>query len=187
MKKPTTYETHEISVSPKRRVHCAIKGKTPLLMNIFKDGNNGKRDITPEQACEESIYRFKNEIVQPGVHIEKAMEKMAANVTWEGHGKKTYKDLVKAFVTVDPPFIKHKNPEWEVYSCPVVIKATKGRIMRHRPMFTDWELEFDLIVKNPELKMKHLEGILRAAGEFNGLGDNRPKFGQFEVTKFEEA
>lgn len=182
-KQMQTYETETVEVAKVRRVHCVIRGTAPLLMNVFKEGKEVKKDITPEEACKESLYLFKGEIVEPATHIEKAMEKMATGFKWEN--KKTYKDLVRAFVTVEPLFIPHKKPKWEVFSTPVVIKATKGRIMRHRPMFPDWELEFDIVVKNPELKLSVLEAMLRAAGEFNGIGDYRPKFGLFMVVKFE--
>jgi len=178
-------EQNVTKVAETRKISCSIKGTAPLLMSVFNPNLERQRDITPEQDCNERLYLYNGEIVQPAIHLEKAMEKMAGEVKIPGAGKKSYRDLVKAFVSVEPVFIEHKIPKWVVYSVPVVIKATKGRIMRHRPMFPKWELSFEIVVRNTKIELSKLEDILRRAGEFNGLGDYRPKFGRFEVTKFE--
>jgi hypothetical protein len=74
-------------------------------------------------------------------------------------------------------------PTWQVDIRPVVIQ--RSRILRARPRFDEWELEFEVINKEPTMiPQERLELILKDAGKHYGLGDFRPEFGLFEVEKF---
>ncbi len=66
---------------------------------------------------------------------------------------------------------------------PVVIN--RNRIMRTRPIFHEWELKFTLLVDEKQLSESATRDILQAAGEQIGLSDNRPRFGRFDVVRFE--
>lgn len=58
------------------------------------------------------------------------------------------------------------------------VRIQKNRIMRTRPIFHEWSLEFDLLFDDQQLNEKDVIGIVMVAGE-NGLCDWRPKFGRF--------
>lgn len=177
-------DSTEFIVENVRKVNVTVRGTRPLLMNRYI-GNLERIDKTPEAEAKEKLYLQDGKLVQPAEHFEKAMERVASGVKIPGEGKKTYKDWIKAFVTVEPMFIVHKNQHWEIDTRAIKNPATKGRNPRHRPMLNNWELSFQLLIKNPRLELAKVEKILRLAGEFNGIGDYRPKFGLFEVTKFE--
>lgn len=175
-----------------RVFHVGVKGVAPLLQHRYADEKQddspkqvaGKRDYSKE--AELALYKSpEGEIYQPSSHIEGAMLKAAANFQIGGRGKKTYKDLFKSAVIVAPFAIPHKNPKWEVDRRPVIVN--RGRIMRERPMFTEWELEFDVQVMDEQIPNSVVNAILTFAGQYVGIGDYRPKFGRFIVTKFEEA
>jgi hypothetical protein len=63
------------------------------------------------------------------------------------------------------------------------VKVQKNRVLRTRPMFPVWQLEFT-VTYSPEVVTKaQLDDALDIAGNLVGLGDWRPKFGRFEVVK----
>ena len=80
--------------------------------------------------------------------------------------------------------IRHKQP-WKVDTRPVVIPATKGRILAHRPMFDDWELVFLVKLDIKMINEKLFREIVDAAGSRIGLGGFRPArkgpYGRFHV------
>ena len=107
-----------------------------------------------------------------------------AAVQFKFKGKKTYKDFVESGVFVEPEYIIHKKQKWEVDKR--MVRIGTARIMRIRPIFNEWELEFKLQVINPDLDIKVLNDILIYAGKFIGIGDYRPKYGRFMVSEFKE-
>lgn len=65
-----------------------------------------------------------------------------------------------------------------------------SRLMRTRPIFQEWALEFSLIFSDEILSLDDVLMIVDRAGKFIGLGDYRPDkggpFGTFEVKKYKE-
>jgi hypothetical protein len=80
--------------------------------------------------------------------------------------------------------------EWEIDSRPVVIPSTQGRILRHRPKFKEWSMEFSLEVNADLITETLIRDVVKSAGDLVGIGDFRPAckgpFGRFEVVKWEE-
>jgi len=56
----------------------------------------------------------------------------------------------------------------------------------YRPLFKEWVANFKLMVLDDTLPLEMLREILERAGTTIGIGDYRPKYGLFEVMKFEE-
>jgi len=85
--------------------------------------------------------------------------------------------------------IKHKQP-WKVDTRAVVIPATKGRILAHRPMFDDWELTFIAELDTSIIGEKLFREIVDAAGKRIGIGAFRPAkkgpYGRFVVKNWQE-
>lgn len=75
---------------------------------------------------------------------------------------------------------------FEVDSRPVVIPATKGRIMRHRPRFDSWRMKFQLELDDSLVPSDVCQQLLEEGGRQNGLGDFRPMFGRFRVFSWSE-
>lgn len=165
-------------------INVAIEGIAPLLQHRFFESIGGKPDPNKTDIELAEPYLYKDEdgkIYQPCEHIEGAMQKAAVNFKFKG--KKTYKDFIKSGLFVKPYTIVHKLQKWVVDKRPVVIQRSK--IMRIRPRFDKWALEFQFEINNAELSYKTLNEILIYSGRYVGIGDYRPKFGRFIVTRYE--
>lgn len=74
----------------------------------------------------------------------------------------------------------HTSGDYTDIRC-VVNPSTGARVMRCRPIFPKWALEFSLIF-NPEiLSRKEVIGFVERAGNINGLCDGKPLFGRCNV------
>jgi len=87
----------------------------------------------------------------------------------------------KPIKTLDDPRIKIdvrtvKNP------------STKGRNVRYRAKFDEWESKFRFMVTTDDyLRTDLLKEIVSYAGNFVGVDDYRPRFGRFDVVSLKEA
>ena len=168
--------------------HVKVIGTKPLLQNRFVVKDKGlskkKKVYDATEECEEALIKDeKGVICQPATHFESSMIKAATNYTLQG--KKTYKDAFKGGIRVTPELIPHKIQEWTIYSTPVVIQ--RARVMKHRPRFDKWELEFDIECIDERISPAVIKQILEDSGKFNCVGDYRPKFGSFDVVSFEKT
>ena len=171
------------------KIDVSVKGTSPLLQHRFPEEDNPEHKSTRKKLvhnaqddAEKALYRSPDGIVhQPATHLEMTMVKAATAFKMES--KKTFKDAFKGGVFVEPDTIPHKIQKWEVDKRPVVIQ--KARIMRARPRFDKWELDFTITVTDDRISSNILKEILDYAGLYVGIGDFRPRFGRFMVTKFE--
>jgi hypothetical protein len=176
---------------------AVITGVTPLLQNkIDKDvfetdvskKTAGAKHDSPE-ACPKKLYLGSNNktVCQPAEMVMRALCRAATAFTVPGAGKKTYADLVAGAVIITPFMIPHKNQKWVVDERTTVIKATRGRVLRFRPRFDEWSLEFTVSVGDPRINETVLKQIFEEAGKFCGIGDGRKiGMGRFKLTIFAE-
>lgn len=186
-------------------VDVKVKGTAVLLQHRFpmqdyatmgKGGHQqtGAKDYRDEWKL--SLYVDKNgDIFHPSTHFEQALVKAAAQFKIQGKRGKTYKDLVSASVFVTPEEIPFgiKNPDELDTDAdkplyldlrPAVVQ--RARITRIRPAFkAGWELEFQIEVIDDQMPVEMLHEILNYAGKAIGVGDYRPRFGRFQVVRFE--
>ena len=144
----------------------SIKGASPLMMNRFIDSSENKqvkKEYDSKQEAEKRLYISPDgEIYQPAEHIERAMQK--ASVNFKYSGRKTYVDFLKSSVFIRPDYIPHKHQKWEIDKRPVNVQRNK--IMRSRPLFKKWELEFEIQVINDNISESTLHDILQYARQF---------------------
>ena len=186
-------------------IDVSVKGTAPLLQHRFpmpnlKDMSKGSKKVTgsPDYTEEWKEYFYSNgdgEIYQPATHFEGALIKAAVNYKITGKRGKTYKDLFKAAVFVSPEMIPHgmkvpdeldEDADKPLYLDlrPVVIQ--RARVVRIRPAFSPgWELEFEIECLDDQINDDLLLEVLSHAGKTVGIGDYRPRFGRFNVVKFE--
>ncbi len=169
------------------KIDCIIRGTRPLLMNAFSTeaesgpSRKGRVYDDMDEAKKRLYLSGDGDICQPATHIEACMVKSAADFKFTG--RKTYKDVIKSGVFVDPLFIPHAKTEWVVDRQSVVVQ--RSRILRCRPRFDEWELAFRIILRDERLQPLVVKDILVCAGRFAGIGDHRPRYGLFEVLSFE--
>lgn len=156
-----------------------------MLFNRFPEEDSGgrqkRRVLSKEEQAERSLYKRRNgELYQPADHILGALTKAAVNFRLEG--KKTFKDVIRASVFVEPEKILHGTKKYEVDWRPVVIN--RSRVMKGRGRLDKWSLEFSLTCIDGRVTEETMKDILTYAGAFCGIGDFRPRFGRFIIEKW---
>jgi len=171
-----------------------LKGVTPLLQNRFAGGEpdsppKKKTATTKENDVEDTLYQLPNgEVYQPAESIRQGL--IEAGKAFK-KGKSNLSRTFASFCMVSPEAILLKE-KWVVDRRAVVIPSTKGRVMRNRAKFEEWNLKFQVkILDNDEITMKTLNDALDYTGHFIGIGDYRPQkkgmYGRFIVTSIKES
>jgi len=179
------------------QIRVRVEGLRPLLMHSpaameVKPERKGVQ-IDPRKEAEAGLYRDENgRICVPAICVLAAMREAAKEYKVPGRGKKSFRDYVFSGLRITPEMIplqvpNGQDPEnaWKVDLRPVVVQ--KSRIMRARPKFDEWALEFEVEILDPIIRPANVKEFLEAAGKYIGLCDFRPLFGLFKVTKFEVA
>jgi len=166
-----------------------IKGISPLLMHSFPMVPiEAIEKKTPEEQAELAAYRDpqSRELFIPGIAIQRAM--IAGATFSKGKGRATLQKPVAACVLVEPQQALLGTKTYEIDSRPVVVPATKGRVLRHRPRLDCWSVKFDVVWDDTLLKESEVKRVLDDTGSRIGLLDFRPErkgpFGRFIVTHF---
>ena len=170
-----------------------IKGIAPLLFNRFPEEDNsenkskGKKAIlSKDDQVEKSLYKLEDgTLYHPSEHLVGAMIKAATSFKMEG--KKSFKDVVKAGIFIEPLKIPYLLQKYVADWRSVVIPSTRGRVMKGRARMDEWELQFQLICLDLRATAQDIEEILKYAGSYVGIGDYRPRYGRFEVIEFSEV
>ena len=179
-----------------KKYKVKIKGISPLLMNKPEEYGfdeqwiEKKASTNWEKDALKKLYIDADErIYTPSNHVEMALIEAGKKVKVKGQGKATYSKLFGSMVTIEEFELIHLKQKYEIFKMLVVIPSTKGRVMRYRPMFKDWEFEFHINFED-EIPAEAIKECLEIAGKYVGIGDWRPKkkgkFGKFQVVKFEE-
>ena len=184
-------------------ISMAIEGVTPLICRRFTDeaamnATNGTRSSvvgsqrTPQDEAETGLYKANDGTpVIPAVNLMRCMID-AGKFFKNGKSKVTTQkeSLIPACVSIHEillPIIHEQA--WKVDTRPIRIPATGGRVLRHRPMFDDWRLEFTVDLDTSVVSPQLFREIVDTAGKRVGLGDFRPgtkgPYGRFTVVKWE--
>lgn len=176
-----------------KNVSVKVKGLSSLLMHSYPmvpiDGLEKK---PPEEQAALCLYRLNGNdgpIYFPGSSLQRAL--VAAGAFSKGKGRASLAKTVAASVFVTPEAITMEPQKYAVDSRPVVVPATRGRVVRHRPRFDAWTLKFEIQYDDMMLKESELRRIVDDAGQKCGIGDFRPAckgpFGRFMVTEWKAA
>lgn len=174
-----------------KSVTIEITGSSPLLMHRYPLVEiEGLNKMTPEQQAEHAAYRDEKtkELFVPGVNLQQSLVEAAAYS--KGKGRASLQKIAAACLFVSETQIALGQKEFAIDSRPVVIAATRGRIVRHRPRIDAWKFSFTLEYDEVLLSAKQVRGIVDDAGRRVGLLDFRPAkkgpFGRFVVTSWQE-
>ena len=180
-----------------------IEGVSPLLMHRFgaeaqAKVQAGTSSVTErdnvEVAAEAAAYRLPSEngkkgnLYIPAVAILRAIGGAASG---EKVGRKSAAPFVAAGMFINTAAIDLGTSEYVIDSQPVVVPATRGRVIRHRPRLDKWAAAFTLDVDESLFANKEfVNRLLVLAGQRIGLLDFRPQkrgpYGRFIVTRFDE-
>lgn len=180
-------------------INVQISGITPLLMNRFTEENEikvssgvskvavGDKGTPREQAQKKAYADSDGNLYIPGPNIFACLIQ-AGKYHKNGKSKvtTTKNSLVPAGMAVSEIVCGLDTKEFEVDSRSVVIPATGGRIMAHRPRLDEWKLSFTLEVDEEMFSPEFVRLLVDDAGRKVGLGDFRPDrkgpFGKFVVS-----
>jgi len=169
--------------------YVKIIGTKPLLIHAptgLGDKPRLRRGEHLEPKVEAESYLYKDpegKIVIPSVNVKACIREAGRNYRISGR-KTTFASMVKAGIEIKPfPYIPLIHNGWVVDIRPVVVQ--RNRILRARPRFDNWALEFQIVNNDPTIiHMDTLKRILEDAGKYYGLGDFRPEYGTFRVEEF---
>jgi len=181
-------------------VNVKIQGIVPLLQHRYRFADeleesakkrSGKKDYSEEWKTS-LYYDDAIGIYQPSSHIEGALIKAATSFLIPGRGKKSYKDLFKSAVFVSPEYIPHGlkgspdqlKAEQKLQIDRRLVRVNNSGVERLRPMLKNWSLEFCIDIQDDQISVDTVKQILEHAGRYIGIGDYRPKYGRFTISKF---
>lgn len=174
-----------------KKATIELTGTSPLLMHKFPmEPISGMAKLTPEEQAEHAAYRDPEtrELYVPGVAVQRAL--VNAAVYSKGKGRASLQKPVASCLMVLPECLGLGTEEYTIDSRPVVIPATKGRIVRHRPRLDSWKIRFDLEWDGELLSEIQVRQIVDDMGKRVGLLDFRPErkgpFGRSVVTSWED-
>lgn len=64
-----------------------------------------------------------------------------------------------------------------------MVKVGTSKCLRTRPMFPIWELTTKIVFDESVVEEQQVQASLEMAGRFVGIGDWRPRYGRFSVSK----
>lgn len=167
------------------KINVEIKGVAPMLQHRFDEtiGTKKKKMVyDSKEDAERAAYKNGKGYYTPNTHIKTAMVKASTDFVYKG--KKTYKDYIKSGVFIEPMELTLTPQKYSINKMAVVIN--RSRIIRCRPQFDNWSLKFIIDIIDENLDKTVIKEILEAAGKYKGIGDNRPEYGRFKITKFKE-
>jgi len=167
------------------KIKVKIKGVAPLLMNrpCLEENKRKKQVYIPEEEVEKAIYQNSKGVFAPATWIKSSLTKAATRFKLKGSGKKTYKDLIKGEIIIEPIEISLKE-KWVIDER--YVNVNRAKILRWRPRWNNWSMEFDIIIADKnDLCPDDLQRFLTDSGKYIGIGDNRPENGRFIIEKFE--
>jgi hypothetical protein len=168
-----------------KTLHVKISGLSPLLMNRFPlEPVAGMAKMTAEEQAEIAAYRMENgELFIPGVNVQRAL--ISGAKYSKGKGRSSLATVAAACLLITKEQLPLGCRKYVVDSRAVVVPATKGRIVRHRPRLDEWSLSFELEYDSDLMSRDQVEMIVRDTGRRVGLGDFRPEnkgmFGRFDL------
>lgn len=172
-----------------KTIKCKIKGTSPLLMNRFPmEPIKGFEKLSKEEQAEIAAYREKDtkELYVPGINLWRCF--VNGGKYSKGKGRASLKSDIAAATMVTPEYLYLGTKEYEIDTRAVVIVATKGRILRHRPKIDPWELSFNLDYDELLLTEEQMREVVDNSGSRMGLLDFRPQnygpFGRFIVIEW---
>ena len=155
-----------------KTITVKIKGKSPLLMHKFPLVSiEGLEKKSSKEQAEIAAYREPNtgELYIPAVCIQRSL--INAGVYSKGKGRASLQKIVAASLMIGPERVLLGTKKYEIDSRPIVIPATKGRVMRHRPRLDDWSCSFEIEYDDVLLTEEQIRKVVDDDGERVGLLD----------------
>lgn len=106
-------------------------------------------------------------ITKKGKHVERSVDVCELINPLIYHGPRTAQELWGDGTT---QFVDMRS-----------VRVGQSRVDRTRPIFNNWQVEFELIIDTDVLDLDDAKRIIRDAGTFAGFGDYRKLYGRYSV------
>lgn len=173
-----------------KTVSVSIQGLSGLLMHKFPLVSIEaieKKSI--EEQAEIAAYRDPEtkDLYVPATAVQRSLVNGATYS--KGKGRASLQKNVAACVIIGPQERLSLGVQtYAIDSRAVVVPATKGRVVRHRPLLATWVLNFTVDFDENLLTPTQLRRVVDDSGSRVGLLDFRPEkkgpFGRFMVTSW---
>ncbi len=169
-------------------IEFEITGITDVLMHKFIEENLS--GLEPQEQAKKVAYITESgKLYAPNTWIKRSLVIAGKQIKTYWSKQSRLGTPVAGGIQVLPVELFFDQNKYEVDSRSVVIPATRGRIVRHRPKISNWKLQGTLMVADSRLckpeGLKQIKEVLETAGAFVGIGDGRMEgFGRFQVTRF---
>ena len=141
------------------------------------------RGITKLEVKSDKLIVEGGEIYIPSENLERMIYEGATN--W-----KKGEDTKRFLRVLEDGVFKYKGPKelnalWDggEHFDRRPMNVNKRKVMRTRPMFTNWEVSFTCSVDEDGLNPEQVLDFISYAGRAKGFMDSRPKYGQFEASQ----
>lgn len=174
-----------------KTIAVTVKSLSPLLMHSFPLVSIEALEKKPvEEQAELAAYRDPEtrDLYVPATNVQRCF--IAGATYSKGKGRGSLQKNAAACLLVGPvERLSLGVQSFVVDSRPVVIPATKGRVLRHRPRLDAWTLSFSLDYDETLLTETQVRRIVDDSGSRVGLLDFRPEkkgpFGRFVVVEWQ--
>lgn len=191
---PTNGAAEVISFSEPYVAHVEIEGVADMLFHRWNPEAVDAKAVAAKGSkakktddIESYVYRDDDGMLcVPGEYLRQAIIGAAKFRQDPRSPRKSAMDLFKAGVVSLTILAPLGTTKWDYEDRRRVVVQRNG-VNRTRPaMKHGWRAEFDLQVNLPEyISPATLNEVISSAGRLIGLGDFRPTYGRFAVTKFE--
>lgn len=179
-------------------VEFKIEGICPILFHRWdneavaeKAGRGKGSNAKKTDNIESYVYRNdKGEICLPGTYVYGALcDKKNGAAKYRQDPRSTRASAVKLFQAAVSPMTELASlgtAHWDYLDRRRAVVNMAG-ITRERPAFNPgWQATFQFVVNMPEyISPAFFHDVLSLAGRAVGVGDFRPTYGRFQITKFE--
>jgi len=153
--------------------------------------------VTGVQTCALPIY-YKDGVgvYLPAISIEGCLKNAAKQFKVTGRATATKYiesglfcvDEYLPFLVKGKPIISLDDSRIQIDKRTVKNPSTKGRNVRYRAKFDEWESCFKVIITADDfINESLLKDIITYGGSYIGVGDYRPKFGRFALISLKEV
>ena len=175
-----------------------LTGKAKMLMHCWnneavEEKAKAKKNSATKKTDNLESYVLRNEqgqIVIPTLNFCASIRTAGKSFADPTSPRKSMHDRLKAIVIPDQEYglLNGGTTDWDFVDRRRVVIQRAG-ITRERPGFYEgWKVVFRIAVIEPEfLNPELLNEIIDNAGKFQGLGDFRPTFGRYRISRFEIA
>ena len=183
-----------ISASEPYTVAVSLEGSADFLFHRWNaeavdEKSKAAKNSVAKKTDDIESYVYRNddsELCIPGEYLRQAIIHAAKFRQDPRSPRKSAMDLFKAGVVSLTALASLGKVKWDYEDKRRVVIQRNG-VNRTRPaMKAGWKAEFQLMVMLPEyISRSDLQDVIGNAGRLIGLGDFRPTYGRFHITRFE--